>query len=184
MSTSPSIEPSLDILWSALRNQQAHPAPPTRAPIEHRLLTLSQTRLHLHRQLAIQWLRKHPKPHSRADLARMAAADEDWVKILGYAQQYLPALDRMREPEFQWRDMHIGPLPGQPVLYFFDVVGTFPGIYAGSAGSGPSLSTPHGVINTLGVSTFLCLFGGQLDDSVSRWMPMPGVPFGMELAHP
>ena len=151
-----------DMLWNSLQAYQVRKERPTR-PAENRdhvLLDKAQTRRTLLTAPAFNWLFKNKAPASREALADALAADARWVAALEEVETAIAALDEMHEGQFRWIPLdEARPIENQKVLYFFEIVGTHPGRYAGT---------------DEGMDLFVGLFGGFLGGDVTHWMPLPG----------
>ena len=118
------------------------------------------------------WLRNRKMPKSLDALRQEILAENPaWAERMIVAYRCKRALEIMSDTDFAWRELRgtNRPKPGQFVLYFFEVVGSFPG-YFSSEGDRES---------------FCHLFAGFLGgDDVTLWMPMPGMenetPFEIE----
>ena len=161
-----------DMLWDSLQAYQAKKPRPARNWVDeeeekraHVLLDKEKTRRTLLTAPAFHWLFRNKAPASREAVDEALAADLRWVPALEELDTAIAALDEMSEDQFRWIPLdEARPAENQKVLYFFEIVGTHPGYYAGPEE---------------GMDTFVGLFGGFLGGDVTHWMPLPGFELGL-----
>lgn len=176
-------EPVVEELWNqiglflereqAARENEANPSTAHEESwVPHTPLSRQQMAQALGQDMARAWLRRRKAPGNIETLREeLAAADPVWTNRMTTAYRCKKALEAMENDAFVWRatgrgaDGEMGPQQdwpdaGQPVLYFFECVGSHAGYFEGKHNE---------------MDVFAGLFGGFLSQDVTHWMPMPGL---------